>query len=88
MGEFDWIDINNPEHQRFLITSANDLAERVKKANALYQKYEEQADYIKVLEDQVKLLQKTLDVVNKNMVLTERMVRCGRKKDVRKNNNR
>lgn len=78
MREFDWIDLNLPEHRQFLLTSANDMAERLKDASATHQKCEEQAAYIDVLEKQVLLLQKTLDAVNKNRVLVRRVRKRGR----------
>lgn len=73
MGEFDWLDLNKPEHQHFLLTTANDLHEDLQKANQCWQKCEDQAVYIKELEKQVRLLRKTLDIVEKNRVLVRKV---------------
>lgn len=73
MREFDWIDLTRPEHQQFLLTAANDMSDELKNASLTYQKCEEQAAYIEVLEKQVRLLQKTLDVAYKNKVLVRRV---------------
>lgn len=80
MGHYDYITtLPYPEQANYLLHEANMLHEDLKDYTAVKWKCEEQAIYIETLEKQVVLLQKTLDVVNKNKVLTKKVRRCGRK---------
>lgn len=81
MGQFDYITtLPYPEQAVYLLAEANSLYEDLKDYTILKCKCAEQIAYIKELEKQVKLLQKTLDVVNKNEVLGRKVRRCGRKR--------
>lgn len=60
--EFQW---NSPEWRQFLINEVGDLYETRHKMAELETLYEEQAKYIKSLEKQLELLQKTLDIAEK-----------------------
>ena len=83
MGEYDWLDLNMPEHRQFLLTAANSLHEDLKEANAYREKYEEQVIYIKELENQVRLLHKTLDVIEKNRGLVRKVKKWQRSNGLR-----
>lgn len=78
MAEFDWVDLNDPASRIFLLDAANQLHEDMKQARGCWEKCEEQAHYIKELEKQVRLLQKTLNVVNTNKVLERKVKKRGR----------
>ena len=80
MGYYDWLDLSLPEHRQYLLTEANFNREELKEKEAFELKCHEQETYIKTLEKQVRLLQKTLDAVNKNKVLMRQVRRCGRKR--------
>jgi hypothetical protein len=69
MAGFDWLDLSQRENQIYLVNVANDLEIENKKLRNYLITCEEQETYIKELEKQVKLLQKTLDVINKNKFL-------------------
>lgn len=81
MGHYDYITtLTLPEQASYLLHEANSLHEDLKDYTILKCKCAEQIAYINELEKQVKLLQKTLDVVNKNEVLSRKVRRCGRKR--------
>ena len=84
---YDWLDLNSFDHQLFLKGEAEYLYEQVQELSKFQQEAEAQAKYIEELEKQVSILQKTLDCVYENRCLRRR-VHNGRKKNVRKNNNR
>jgi hypothetical protein len=64
--EDEW---GSPEWRRFLISHLSDLEidneKLTQKLDAIMPVYEKQADYIKSLERQLELLQKTLDLIEK-----------------------
>ena len=66
---YDWLDLTLRENQIYLVNEANEMEKEIEQLRTLIITCEEQATYIKVLEKQVRLLQKTLDLVDKNIVL-------------------
>lgn len=74
MAEFDWLDLSQPEHVIFLLNAANELAEGKKQWGEDWKSLQEHKRYIKELEKHIRILQKTLDMVDKNT--SKRTVRC------------
>ena len=70
---YDWLDLTKRENQIFLVNQANDMEKEIESLRNFIITCEEQKAYIKELEKQVRLLQKTLDIVNKNKVLVRKV---------------
>ena len=87
MGEYDWLDLSQREHQTYLLNEANYLHEEAKKIPSLEETISNQEIYIKHIEKQLRLLQKTLDAIAK-IQRGGRLKVYGRKKNVCKNNYR
>lgn len=85
---YDWLDLTVKENQVFLLQEANELEKEVEDLRKLVIICDNQRAYIKELEKHLGLLQKTLDVANKNKVLVRKVRVSGRKKNVRKNHYR
>ena len=85
---YDWLDLNKKENQVYLVNVANEMEKEIEDLRKYILTCEQQAAYIKELEKHVRLLQKTLETVNKNKVLVRKVRMCGRKKNVCKNNYR
>lgn len=75
---YDWLDLSARENQVYLINIANNYARDLEKARETYQKCKEQGAYIETLEKQVRLLQKTLDVINQNKAIVRKVRKRGR----------
>ena len=85
---YDWLDLTKKENQIFLVNQANDMEKEIKNLREYIIICNRQEAYIKNIEKHVRLLQKTLDVTSKNKILVRKVRVCGRKMNVRKDNNR
>jgi heme oxygenase len=85
--QYDWVDLNSVPHQLFLKGEAEYLYEQVQELSKFQREAEAQAKYIKELEKQVSILQKTLDCVYENRCLRRRL-HNGRQAHVYQKNNR
>jgi hypothetical protein len=74
MEDYGWIDFSLVEHQTFIMAELRDLRAVSKKYYELLSSYDKQKLYIQELEKNIDILQKTLNVINKNK--RKRRVRC------------
>lgn len=65
MGYYDWLDLTIKENQIYLLGEAEYWHEEAKKIPPLEETVSNQKTYIRYLEKQLRLLQKTLDVIEK-----------------------
>ena len=79
-GGYDWLDLSKRENQIFLVNQANEMEEEIENLREYVIICGRPEAYIKNLEKHVRILQKTLDVVDKNRVLVRKVKKRGRKK--------
>lgn len=63
-GEYDWINLSLPEHRKYLLAEANEMAGRLKQMSCLEAKYKQEVVRRKNAEEQLALLQTTLALVS------------------------